>query len=387
MARMSRRAMAYMDIRVNPFLIKIEPPDRRSTFNQIAVRCIQGISPNFNRALSQPGFGGATREQRPLPDPEPDRDDLYPITSAYRPPEAVVRLARKEFKRPVEILSSKRFCNYWQPGEAVTPRFHETLYIGETFQMGSVVSAEPEKAWNPSVFNFMAYNSKRGVDYFAANTTPIWEHSEKLKGDQLAQYRNLLVWLRPAAPAQTFYFQLPRTARIQKRGDTWFVGLEKTCLALRFLNLAAPQEVQPEGKRGDRKPRYTEELFFKAATSGNGHAGFALEAADGKTLAEFEQAVRSKASVDTVRLGDGVVSVTGIDGARLEVSHNRENDLPNVRRNGTVHDWSSHRELHRPTSGRAPISLGWQKGALRVEAGGKVFQTMVTLEGKVSGGK
>ncbi|MDY7016287.1 MAG: hypothetical protein SVX43_22355, partial [Cyanobacteriota bacterium] len=43
----------------------------------------------------------------PLPNPKPELDALHFITSRYRPPLAVVALARKQFDKPVELLATK----------------------------------------------------------------------------------------------------------------------------------------------------------------------------------------------------------------------------------------------------------------------------------------
>lgn len=319
----------------------------------------------------------------PWPDPEPDRDDLYQITSAYRPPQAVVLMAKKEFPRPVEILSSKPPYRMWEPGQEFAPRFHETLFIGETFQMGSMVSADPEKPWTPSVFNLMAFNSARGVDYFAANTTPIWEHSEKVVGDQVGQYRHLLIWLRPARSSPTFHFQIPKSARSEVRDDVWFVGLERTWLAVHPIQLGPRAELEPQPKKGDHKARYADERFFKAEVTGNAFGGFALEVGEACSFEEFKQAVRTKAKLDLSRLAQGTVELTGCDGTALRLTHNPTNDLPILLRNGTPHDWHQHRALYQPVAADGPISLGWQEGTLRIEAGGRRFEQTVTREGKV----
>jgi hypothetical protein len=43
----------------------------------------------------------------PVPNNRPELDSLYLITSGYRPPLAVMELARKNFINLVEILASK----------------------------------------------------------------------------------------------------------------------------------------------------------------------------------------------------------------------------------------------------------------------------------------
>lgn len=68
-----------------------------------------------------------------------ESDEVHQITSAYRPPLAVMNLARKKFKRPVDIFAAK-------PGYSATtkykseskPEYLETQYIANSYQMGSM---------------------------------------------------------------------------------------------------------------------------------------------------------------------------------------------------------------------------------------------------------
>jgi hypothetical protein len=55
------------------------------------------------------------------PAKNPYRDLLRLITSAYRPPAAVVELARKDFPKPVEILASKPSYEDWFKGGEKAP--------------------------------------------------------------------------------------------------------------------------------------------------------------------------------------------------------------------------------------------------------------------------
>jgi hypothetical protein len=320
----------------------------------------------------------------PFADPQPDRDDVYHVTSAYRPPQAVVEMARKKFPRPVEILSTKPAYKFWDHGTEARPRFLETLFIGHTFQMGSTVSADPEKAWNPSVFSLMISNAQRGVEYFGANTSPLAGHSEKLAGDQLAQNRNLLLWLRPAAPARTFHFQIPRGAKSEVEDGIWFLAFEKTWIALRPINLSGRTESPLDPKKASANTRYKDELFLQSETQGDSFAGFALEVAESGSWSDFKRDVKSKSQLDLSGLKNGEVELTGRHGHKLKLAHNAQNDLPRVWRNGTLHDWSRQLDLYQPVNATAPISLGWQKGALRVEAGGKIFEEAISPDGKVT---
>ncbi len=329
----------------------------------------------------------------PQPNPAADRDDVHHITSGYRPPAAVVELARKNFTKPVELFATKPPYELWTPGKFDSPRYFETQYFGRTFQLGTVVSAAPEITWNVSSFKLLAHNSQRGADYFVANTSPLAAHAQKNARDQIGQYRNLAVWLRPAKPETVFYFQVPKTAKAETVGHVWFFANEKTWLAVWPLQLNLAADAPP---RSEGATKYAAERFLAARTSGDGYAGFALEVGEApefKSFADFRAAVLAKSKLDAASLKQGRVELTSAGGLKLRVEHNAKNDLPLVLRDGSPRDWTTEFDLYRPvplpgdqkaaeTTG--PISLGWQQGTLRVEAGGKKFTSTVTLDGKAT---
>ena len=174
-------------------------------------------------------FGDTT-----FPNPKPELDTLHLITSTYRPPQAIVALARKQFPKPVEILSTKPRYENWKPGRDQKPGYWETTFFGNSYQMGSLAGTFADGDVSP--FKLMAYNSLRGVDYFVANTDGNWVQPGKNPDDQIGQYQNLLIWLRPTSNIP-FFFQLPKTAKVEIEQGIWFFQLEKTWLAIRPINL------------------------------------------------------------------------------------------------------------------------------------------------------
>lgn len=58
-------------------------------------------------------FGGLAEPAR-----EPYRDFVHVMASAYRPPAAVVAVARRDFPRPAEIFAAKPSYTGWQQAEA-----------------------------------------------------------------------------------------------------------------------------------------------------------------------------------------------------------------------------------------------------------------------------
>jgi hypothetical protein len=314
-----------------------------------------------------------------IDNPEPERDSVHAITSAYRPPLAVVALAHKQFDRPVELLSTKPIYETWEPGGEDKPAFWDTTFFGQTYQMGSVVSTFPDGDVAP--FRLMAENAERGVDVFAVNTGGDHVKPGKNRGDQIGQYRNLLLWLRPASDATPFVFQLPKTAGADIEEGIWFFRLENTWLAIRPINLGEYEAIAPEDSE-----HYKDEQTFKAISQGNTYAGFALEVGEPNShgdYAAFKQAIKNRSNLDLTQLPRGTVQLTSSTETSLQLSHNSENELPAIVRNGSPYDWSTNYDLYRPAAGNGPIALGWKQGALRVEAGGEVFETRVTSDRRV----
>lgn len=319
-----------------------------------------------------------------IPNPEPERDQLHLMTSAYRPPRAVVALARKQFERPVELFAAKPPYVKWQPGQDIAPRFWETTFFGRTFQMGSVVSADPEETWNVSPFKLMAWNSNRGVDFLAVNTSPLFKHAGKHAGGQIAQYRNLLIWLTPAGPDRSFRFMFPRSAEIRGEAGMGFFGFERTWVAVWpiFIDFPVPE---PFDER--TAERYAGERHVANAMLGDGLAGFAMEVGEVPDFPDydaFRAAIISKAHLNVAGLASGRVELTGTDGRRLRLEYNRENDLPRVLRDGIARDWAAEKDVYAPVGAEAPIQQEWMSGRLRVTAGKWVFESSVDVEGQVS---
>lgn len=311
----------------------------------------------------------------PVDEPRPEYDLLHVATSAYRVPQAVMNLAQKNLSLPFEQINTKPTYSLWLPGAAETPETWETIFQGRTFYLGSAVARSG--AGDVRAFEMLAYNSNAPADRILANSGN--NLNGKRGGDQIGQFRNLVVWLNRAG--QPFSFQFPRSAKAVIEDGIWFIELERTYLAIRPLNLAG-DAIQPLVDGGGRGGTVT----IRAAASG-GPSGFAMEVGeqpDFENFAAFRTAVRQKSRIDTRRLGQGSVVLQGVDGRRLGMTLNTTNDLPIVSRDGEVYDWLANKDLYRPMSENAPISLGWREGRFRVSAGGQVFEQSVDSEGRVT---
>ncbi len=313
----------------------------------------------------------------PQNDPQPHVDDVYFIMSGYRPPAAVVALARKQFDRPVELLASKPAYRLWRGEERdpeVLPRFFETTTFGPGWQMGSVISAEAETTWDCNPFKLLVRSDTRGVDVFVANTTPLWGHAGKNAGDQIVQWGGLLIWLTKAAPDTRMHYMVPGGVALPTDAKTWRVPMGQATVVVHPIGHTwQPAEIQ--GKAQERVTKvYPEELFVQGVpTKDAAYVGFALEVVGGDA--------RPSSELDLSALERGRVTVK--DATRsLTLMYHAENDVPGVERDGEPYDPTAGRDVYlsramvigdTEESSAGPIRQDWLSGTLEVRAGDLAF--------------
>jgi hypothetical protein len=200
----------------------------------------------------------------------------------------------------------------------------------------------------------------------------------------MGQLRNLLIWLRPAD--RPFYFLTPRNAKLEKEEGLWFWQGEKTWLALRPINLSEPQEDVPAAN--SKPEEVAGDTQWKATTTGDSYAGFALEVGEGNDYNAWKSAVKTKGSLDLALLKEGVVKLTGSDGSTLRLDHNETGDMPLVHRNGVERKWSEETDVYRsvlnkPTD-KPLVTQTWGGGSLTANAGGYLFTSGFTPDGKAT---
>jgi hypothetical protein len=335
----------------------------------------------------------------------PSFDNVHFITSAYRPPLAVVAMARKQFPKPVEVFVSHPHYNALRAG-AKEPAYFETMYFGHTFTFGTLATGTDGPGGDVNGFKLLAWNSRRGTDFFIANTTTNPRHigsaqytkDDTFGSNNVAQLRNLAIWLNPK-PDCPFLFFLPKTARIEMADALVLIALEKTWLALWPINLrfkgvdAALTEqanftVTTNRKTGDteRTPKWPLDQIMAAEGTGGPVCGFAIEVGEPQThgdFAAFRQAVLGKAELGLGELKNGVVEFAGASGGRLKIKYGAPR--PTVWRDGQEHRWERHTGLYIPADGgRSPIYFAWGSGKLHVEAGGHAFDASFSDDGRYS---
>lgn len=353
-----------------------------------AVKYFHGnwAGPNKRDYNNLPLFEGAPGsfwfyfDDTPHPPEDPERDLVHWMTSPYRPPEAVVALARKDFPRPVEILSSKPSYDGWfrKPGGDDAPSFHETLFISDAFQVGTLPGGHDGDV---SGFRMATVNPATGSD--------LWVLATALKGyvkgiatataggDRIAQYRNLIIQANPRGDIP-FYFFVPKQLAVSTEKGVSFLRTDKAWVAITPVNAVARgiDEAATKEVCAQKRP-FPDYQIWAAQGSGTGPAALILEIGDSATHGTFEafqKAVLAKSRADLSKLSSGEIHYTGSTGESVGLRLTSD-ALPVVFRNGHQHDWATHNALYActPESKSQPISLGWKEGILRVQAGGKTF--------------
>ena len=287
----------------------------------------------------------------PVKDNTQDSDLVHLVTSSYRPPAVAVALAQKQFTKPLELLNSKPTYENWKPGGSDKPQFYETLYFGNSFQLGTLAQGSGGD-WNG--FKLMAYNSHRGVDYFIAATgTDATKISTSSVGNNaVAQYQNLAIWLNdkpaPAVPhggnpqdrtASPFQFFLPKSAHTEFLRGKLFIRFEKTWLAIAPINLQF-------GAVNSNVKRYPDDQILTAISTSNSISGFALEVGESESHHTWEQFKRSVLVSSRLKVDDSVRTAEYISSKKkLKIQH-QGRELPALWRNGRFHDWGKHFDVY-----------------------------------------
>lgn len=314
-------------------------------------------------------YGGA-----PMALPKkPALDNIFTITSGYRPPAALVAFAQRHFEQR-EFFNSHPTYSNWLPGADAKPEFYETMYYGDTYQIGTLARGS---GGDVNGFKILTYDSEQGADYVIATSgSPRRLVTGTAGGDRVAQYRNLVIFLNSRGD-QPVHLQIPADATLETTDGVTFIQLEQTWMAWLPLNLDEVGERQ--GGKGNKRAR----LWSGTGKGGAaGTAGFALEVGDAASHGDYEAfktAILANTSVDLSDTGDALL--TASDGRTLGLTIGNQR-LPIVTRDGEQHDWANHHGLYQPADGGpAPLSLGWHERELSVSAGGYTFQASLAEDG------
>ena len=346
-----------------------------------------------------------------------ESDEIHQITSAYRPPAAVVKLARKQLDAPVEVFASKPTYRATQDGLLdAPPMYLETQYLGRHFQMGSLASGTDVDGGDTNGFKILIDDSKRGILDIQAVPgpdplkvgSPQYQTGKVAGPNRVGQYRNLAIWLVKAEEAP-WTWVLPKAAGVETVDGVTFVRGERAWLAIHPLGATPPKVDEPltqmiayetdkktgevkRDKGGQSIAHWADHQVLSARGDGKGaFSGFALEVGeqpDHKSYDAFKTAVLDRNRITNWNADRGEASYTATDGRILRLLW--ADELPNfiVERDGQHHDWARHaRHVYTQADakpGQGVIEQPWLGGTLTVRADGSTFTCTVADDGEVT---
>ncbi len=329
----------------------------------------------------------------PLENTAYESDEVHVLTSGYRPPAAVVELARKSLTRPVELFASK-------PGYSATtgndlkspPEYLETQYFGRTFQMGSLVGGTTAGKTAVNGFKIVATDDKRGAIAIQAVPGPDPKFvgsakyvEGKVSGEnRVGQNGELAVWLVKGGESP-WVWVIPQGVGVETDGGVTCLRCEATMIALTPIN-TSEVVVSDELNRslaGDAKETaWKGHKVLSAKGSGGKFCGVAVEvgeAPDYKTYADFKKAVLAKSKVV---LNNDEARYAGANGRSVKLMFADKPVDTGVWRDGKVHDLTAHaKHLYRTDGEKPVVEQAWLGGTLTVRAGKKTFTGSVSERG------
>lgn len=171
-----------------------------------------------------------------------ESDEIHVITSGYRPPSVSVEIARRKFKKPIEIISAKPPYHVWKLKEKVKPEYYEVTYITEKYQIG-VLSRGTQ---NPDVngFKILIKSEKDGVNFLLAGPikdpfyicSPMYKEG-LLKGESfIAPYHNSLIYITKDSDIP-YIWAIPYNSNTVIDRNILFLNYEKLNFAFLPINL------------------------------------------------------------------------------------------------------------------------------------------------------
>jgi hypothetical protein len=329
-----------------------------------------------------------------------ESDEVHLITSAYRPPLAVVKLARKAFDRPVELFAAKPSYSATTTFQAQSkPEYLETQYMGYSFQMGSLTCGTLPGVSDVCGFKMLVYDANDGVHTLQAVPgadpeypgSPQYQEGKVSADNRVAQYGNLAIWLVHDGQSP-WRWVIPESVKVSLDQGVTFLECDRTWVAVRPLGASAlvrDDDMTRQVSEGD-KARFPGHQVLATSGTAKVFCGLAVEVGEREThesFARFRQQVLA-AKVDVTGLEQGDVQVSSSAGRTLRVQWQDDPMQLKVYRDGHLHDLARQAKyLYRNSSEdvrSGPIYSKWGEGALYVEAGGETFECEVSDAGKVT---
>jgi hypothetical protein len=332
-----------------------------------------------------------------------ESDEAQLVTSGYRPPAAVVELARRNFPRPLTITSGKPDGSPWNHLDAPEPRFYETHHFGKSFQFGTLLRGT--QAPDVNGFKILVSHPKRGADTIMAApvrdatliASPRYTDGALAPNSAVGQHDALAVYLTQESD-HPYRFLIPADAKMEQHGNATFVLCDQVTVALwpinceRFAEDPEATEAIQWSKRssGERVELWPQSRILTANRKGPGVYGFAIEV-DESNRKRFIEAASNLAPETDERAIRGAVAFSGTTGKRVRLQWGDSHQTIRVWLDGRKREMNSAENraaYHTLKDSQNPsftlVEQGWQTdGTLRVEAGGHRFECTVARDGDV----
>ena len=326
-----------------------------------------------------------------------ESDEVHLVTTAYRPPVTVMKLARKEFARPVEIFAAKPSYSATTSFKTESePEYLETQYIANSYQMGSLTCGTLPGKSDVNGFKILVYDEKEGARALHAVPgpdpefpgSPLYQEGKVSAANRVAQLRNLAIWLVRDGDSPWLWV-VPGKVKVSRERGVTFLECDRTWVAVRPLGTSefAEDAAMTEKLARAKKPRFPGHKVLAATGRGGGFSGVAVEVGERESHGTFNEFRRKAlaAEVDVTKLGQGIVQYKAADGKWLGFHWSDDPFDLGVWRNGTRHDLREHAKYLYRNGDRAqaagPIHAKWGGGTLYVEAGGEAFACRVDEQG------
>lgn len=223
---LTEAALHYRD----GFQVAADSRAKNGSFLPFKGSYFQYTVPYFSDCDNYPSFGrNIWSEYNPG-----DAEIGFIATSAYRPPQVLIDIARKDFDLPVEIQSAKPFYHI-DMGEFLSPdgtikgesaysnynkeeygkRFEfETLYIGNNFTMSSVAAGRPdgrEGTFSEQCLWRIGFEGKdNGCVMLSGNAGTMQTSTGRYPWHQIGQYRNMMMQLVESPETNRIWIAVPK---------------------------------------------------------------------------------------------------------------------------------------------------------------------------------
>ncbi|MEZ6101266.1 MAG: hypothetical protein R3E01_20235 [Pirellulaceae bacterium] len=315
-----------------------------------------------------------------------ESDEVHLISSQYRPPQAVLNLAHKEFTKPLTIYASK------PPYSATTtydtdavPEYLETQYIAHSYQLGTLASGTSEDGGDVNGFKLVVYSDDDGAQTMQCVPgpdpgfvgSPMYQHGKTVAANRVAQDQNVAIWLVCDGDAPWTWL-IPDDVIVEQQRAVTFLKADRTWIAIHPVNTSPFQLDTTHTEKycqGDHA-KFPRHKVLSARGIGDSYCGLVMEVGERQSHGSYEQfrAATLAAQVDASRLNTGIIRHTRSDGRWLSIGWHDNPRLLKVVRNGRQHDWDEHaRYLYRSVidgqESTEPIHAKWGTGEITVRAG------------------